>query len=62
MREGGSSSYCEVTQVLFVEMEVLGKSCQKCQAIGVIPAKRICYLLELFLHRGWKKSRKTEIY
>ena len=61
MREGGSSSYCEVTQVLFVEMEIPGNSCQNSQAIGVIPAKKdFCFLLELFLHRGRTKSRKTE--
>ena len=60
MREGGSSSYCEVTQVLFVEMEIPGKSCQNSQAIGVIPAKKILFLLELFLHRGWKSLGKQK--
>ena len=41
MRERGSSLHCEVTQVLFVETEIPGKSCQNCQAIGVIPEKMI---------------------
>ena len=40
VREGGSSSYCEVTQVLFVEMEIPGKSCQNSQAIGVMLAQK----------------------
>ena len=59
MREGRYSSYCEVTQVLFVEMETPGKSCQNSQAIGVIPARKdFCFLLELLLHRGWKSLGK----
>ena len=40
MREGRLSSYCEVTQVLLVEMEIPGKSCQ---LLGVLPAKREFY-------------------
>ena len=34
MREGGSSPYCEVTQVLFVENGNSWKICQNSQAIG----------------------------
>ena len=42
MKEGGSSPYYEVTQVLFVEMGILGKSCWGCYCIeiGKIQAKQ----------------------
>ena len=61
MREGGSSSYCEVAQVLVVEIEIPAKSCQYCQAIGVIPEKKgFCFLVELFLHTGWKNLGKQK--
>ena len=47
--------------MLFVEMEIPGKSCQNSQAIGVIPARKdFCLLLELFLHRGWKSQGKQK--
>ena len=52
MREGGSSSYCEVTQVLFVEMEIPGNSCQN------FPQKKI--VVGVILHRGWKSLGKQK--
>ena len=53
MREGGYSSYCEVAQVLFVEVDISGKSCQNSQAIGVIPGRKDFVIL-------LEKSRKQK--
>ena len=43
MREGGSSSYCEVTQVLFVEMEIPGNPAQTPRHLASFPQKRILF-------------------
>ena len=58
MREGGPSSYCEVAQVLFVEMENPAKTPKQ---LASFPQKKdFCFLLELFLHRGWKSLGKQK--
>ena len=49
MREGGSSPYYEVTQVLFVEMEIPGISCwgYYCIEVGKVQAKQKSISLRL---------------
>ena len=49
MREGGSSPYCEVTQVLLVKMEIPGKSCwgYYCIEVGKVQAKQTSTNLRL---------------